>query len=109
MHSHKDWEHQAGGASRRTYYNASQLRTETSRVQIEGAVVRLEDGKSTVWGPFTVPGSGFIDPASGGTPSYGLTEAILLGSNFVSDRVPKGILDLAGVGRHLHAEERERV
>jgi hypothetical protein len=28
MHSHKDWEHQAGGASRSTYYNASQLRTE---------------------------------------------------------------------------------
>lgn len=62
--------------------NASQLRTETSRVEIEGAVVRLEDGTNTVWGPFTVPGSGFIDPATGSTPSYGLTEAILLGSTF---------------------------
>ena len=28
MHSHKDWEHQEGGASRSTYYNASQLRTD---------------------------------------------------------------------------------
>jgi hypothetical protein len=28
MHSHKDWEHQAADASRSTYCNASQLRTE---------------------------------------------------------------------------------
>ncbi|HMJ50552.1 MAG TPA: hypothetical protein VK540_00695 [Polyangiaceae bacterium] len=62
--------------------NSSQLRTETSRVEIEGAVVRLEDGRNTVWGPFTVPGSGFIDPATGSTPSYGLTETILLGSTY---------------------------
>jgi hypothetical protein len=62
--------------------NASQLRTETSRVAIEGAEVRLEDGTNRVWGPFTVPGSGFIDPATGSTPSYGLTETILVGSQF---------------------------
>ena len=64
--------------------NSSQLRTETARVQVEGAVVRLEDGTNTVWGPFTVPGSGFIDPATGSTPAYGLTETILLGSSFGS-------------------------
>lgn len=62
--------------------NASQLRTETSRVEIEGAFVKLEDGRNTVWGPYTVPGSGFIDPATGSTPSYGLTETILLGSAY---------------------------
>lgn len=62
--------------------NSSQLRTETSRVEIEGAEVRLEDGSQPVWGPYTVPGSGFIDPATGAVPSYGLTEAILLGSAF---------------------------
>ncbi len=62
--------------------NSSQLRTETSRVEMEGAVVRLEDGRNTVWGPFTVPGAGFIDPATGSTPAYGLTETILVGSNF---------------------------
>jgi hypothetical protein len=28
MHSPKDWEHQAGGASRSTYDNASQLHTD---------------------------------------------------------------------------------
>ncbi|MET0594158.1 MAG: hypothetical protein ABW133_15765 [Polyangiaceae bacterium] len=65
--------------------NSSQLRTETSRVELEGAEVRLEDGQTRVWGPFTVPGSGFVDPATGSTPSYGLTETILLGSAFGAD------------------------
>src|SRR6185295_14801949 len=46
--------------------NNSQLRTETSRVQIQGAVVRVEDPTGAVaFGPVTVPGSGFVDPASG--------------------------------------------
>jgi hypothetical protein len=62
--------------------NSSQLRTETSRVELEGAEVKLEDGQEKVWGPYTVPGSGFIDPATGSTPAYGLTETILLGSAF---------------------------
>lgn len=62
--------------------NSSQLRTETSRVELQGAEVRLEDGTTRVWGPFTVPGSGFIDPANGATPSYGLTETILVGSSY---------------------------
>jgi hypothetical protein len=72
--------------------NSSQLRTETSRVQIEGAEVRLEDGQRTVWGPFTVPGSGFIDPATGAAPAYGITETILLGSAFGNQLVQQGDL-----------------
>jgi hypothetical protein len=63
--------------------NSSQLRTETARVAIQGAVVRLQDASgAVVWGPVTVPGSGFIDPASGSNPSYGVTETILLGAQF---------------------------
>lgn len=63
--------------------NSSQLRTETSRIAIQGAVVRVQDAAGAVrWGPVTVPGSGFIDPASGATASYGVTETILLGSEF---------------------------
>jgi hypothetical protein len=69
--------------------NSSQLRTETSRVEIQGAVVRLEDGTNTVWGPFTVPGAGFIDPATGANPAYGVTETILLGSAFGNSLVPE--------------------
>ena len=79
--------------------NASQLRTETSRVEIEGAVVRLENGQNTVWGPFTVPASGFIDPATGSTPSYGLTEAILLGSSYGNDLATAPVADRYKVRR----------
>ena len=43
--------------------NSSQLRTETSRIAMQGAVVRVQDANGVVqWGPVTVPGSGFIDP-----------------------------------------------
>jgi len=63
--------------------NSSQLRTETSRIALQGAVVRVQDANGAVrWGPVTVPGSGFIDPASGANASYGVTETILLGSEF---------------------------
>jgi len=61
--------------------NNAQLRTETARVRIEGAVVRAEDPNgAVVWGPVTVPGSGFIDPSNGTTPTYGITQTTLLGS-----------------------------
>jgi hypothetical protein len=69
--------------------NSSSLRTETSRIEIEGAEVKIEDGQTVVWGPYTVPGSGFIDPATGSTPSYGVTDAILLGSVFGNSLVPE--------------------
>jgi hypothetical protein len=56
----------------------TQLRTETSRVDIQGTIVRaLDDAGNVVWGPVTVPGTGFIEPASGATPSFGLTETTL--------------------------------
>jgi len=60
-----------------------QLRTETASVQIEGAEVRLEDASGArAWGPFTVPATGYIDPAVGSTPSFGLAEVVLLGPDF---------------------------
>jgi hypothetical protein len=63
--------------------NSSQLRTETSRVALEGSVVQLADSRgAVVWGPVTVPGSGFVDPASGTTPSFGAIDTILLGADF---------------------------
>ncbi len=63
--------------------NSSELRTETSRIALQGAVVRVQDSNGIVqWGPVTVPGSGFIDPASGSNASYGVTDTILLGSEY---------------------------
>jgi hypothetical protein len=58
--------------------NSSELRTETSRVAIQGSIVRvLDDAGNLAWGPVTVPGTGFIEPASSATPSFGLTESTL--------------------------------
>jgi hypothetical protein len=60
-----------------------QLKTETSRVQLQGAEVRVESisGTSTVQeANFTVPGNGFVDPSSGDTPSFGLMGTVLIDS-----------------------------
>jgi len=62
--------------------NSSQLKSETGRVTIQGSEVWVADAQGKVfWGPTTVPGSGFIDPASGQDPSFGVTDTILLGSS----------------------------
>ncbi|HWZ89656.1 MAG TPA: hypothetical protein VNW92_12420 [Polyangiaceae bacterium] len=51
-----------------------QLRTETSRVSLRGAEVRLStlNGMSIAGaqGAFSTVGTGFVDPAAGDTPSY---------------------------------------
>lgn len=62
--------------------NSSQLRTETARVEVQGSIVRAEDASgAVVWGPVTVPGSGFVDPASGSDASFGVISTVLLGSD----------------------------
>jgi hypothetical protein len=48
-----------------------QLRTETARVDLLGAEVRLESiDARTVYDTYSTNGTGFIDPASGETPGY---------------------------------------
>jgi hypothetical protein len=61
--------------------SATQARTETARVAIQGSVVHAVDNATgeIVFGPKTVPGSGFIDPATGSNASYGLTDTVLFG------------------------------
>ena len=62
--------------------NSSGLRLETARVQIQGAIVHVDDaGGNLAWGPTTVVGSGFIDPAVGSDATYGLTSTVLLGAS----------------------------
>lgn len=57
------------------------VKTETSRVQLEGSEVYLTDSAGRQLGaPFTVPGIGFIDPASGSNPSYGVLKSVLVDS-----------------------------
>jgi len=81
--------------------NSTQLRTETARVQVQGTVVHLEDAMgATVWGPVTVPASGFIDPANGSTPSYGVTESVLIGADFGGSLAGQ-LQGTAGLVRHF--------
>src|SRR5258705_11894197 len=68
--------------------NSSQLRTETARIEIQGTIVRAEDSSGNVaWGPVTVPGAGFIDPANGANPNYGLVNTVLIGSELADSLV----------------------
>jgi len=53
-----------------------QLRTETARLTLEGAEVRLEDGHGNLVpgvspNPYSTAGTGFVDPASGTQPGLG--------------------------------------
>jgi hypothetical protein len=49
----------------------NQLRTETSRVRLEGADVTLETSTGGEVSSFSTLGTGFVNPASGTDPSYG--------------------------------------
>jgi hypothetical protein len=67
----------------------AQLKTETSGVRIEGLEARLEDvNGAIVWGPYTIPATGFIDPAIDVTPSYGMVDGMLVGPDV---QVSKGV------------------
>jgi hypothetical protein len=59
----------------------NQLRTETSRVRLEGAEVILESPDGGEVAEFTSLGSGFVQPASGADASYG---------GFFTNLVPPG-------------------
>jgi hypothetical protein len=50
------------------------LRTETARIALKGAEVRLQNsgGQQLSNGAFTVGGTGFVDPGSGDEPGYGV-------------------------------------
>lgn len=60
--------------------NAATLRTETSRVTLYEAIVRLTDteGNDIADGTFAAPVSGFIDPSSGTEPSFGAVAVTLI-------------------------------
>jgi hypothetical protein len=58
--------------------NTIQVRAETNRVQIHGAVVRITDPNGNEIANFTSLTSGLIDPASGTNPSFLATFVTLL-------------------------------
>ena len=58
-----------------------QVRTETSRITIRGAVVDVQDFKGNSLKSFSTDATGFVDPATGSTPSYGVVYVKLIPSS----------------------------
>jgi hypothetical protein len=60
-----------------------QVRTETDRVSLTGAVVDVQNssGGTLSGGSYTTDATGFVDPASGNTPSYGVVFVRLVPSS----------------------------
>jgi hypothetical protein len=55
-----------------------QLRTETSRITLEGAEVAVLDQSGNSVGEFSVPGTGFVDPGTSDDPGYGAMSTTLI-------------------------------
>ncbi|WP_437674929.1 hypothetical protein [Sorangium sp. So ce131] len=54
------------------------LRTETSRVQLYAAEVRILDNTGGVVGEYEVPVSGTVDPGNANDPGYNCTEVLMI-------------------------------
>ena len=63
---------------------ATQSRVETNRVQLQGAIVRVTSAAGAELRSYTVPSSGFVDVATGGTPGYGAVSTVLVDSDTVN-------------------------
>jgi hypothetical protein len=82
-----------------------QLRTETSRVVIEGAEVALLSESGATITEFTVPSSGFVDPGSGEDPGYGAMSALLIPPGQATD--DRVIAEVRAFGTTLGGDEIE--
>lgn len=58
--------------------NRDQLRTETARLSLRGAEVRLQTPDGATIAEYTTIGTGFVHPASGSEPGYGAIAADLI-------------------------------
>ena len=68
------------------------LRTETSRVRLEGAVVTLRTKGGTVIDDRTTDASGFVDPGTGESPGFGITSVALVEPGTVDDYVGRTVI-----------------
>ncbi|HOU89619.1 MAG TPA: hypothetical protein PLU22_01175 [Polyangiaceae bacterium] len=84
----------------------AQLRTETARIALRGAEVRVASTTQSVLKEFSVDGTGFVDPASGTSPGYGAFFATLIPNldNIDRDTV---IVNVRVFGRTLGGREVE--
>jgi hypothetical protein len=58
--------------------NQPLLMTETSRIEIQGAVVTVTDAAGGQLAYYTTYGAGFADPANGTTPGYGTVQFMMV-------------------------------
>jgi hypothetical protein len=58
--------------------NRDQLRTETSRIALQGSVVSVRNVAGEELTAYTTDGAGFVDPGNGNEPGYGIMFAELL-------------------------------
>lgn len=56
----------------------NQLRTEPNRITVRGAVVSIKQTSGSSVKSFSTAATGFVDPASGDTPGYGLVAVNLI-------------------------------
>jgi hypothetical protein len=64
-----------------TESNPNQVQTETSNINIQGAIVRVTDAAGNQLDNFTSLTSGTVYAAVGGTPGYGVAQATLISQN----------------------------
>jgi hypothetical protein len=85
--------------------SADQIRTETARVSLRGAEVRISSTEGANLREFSVDGTGFVGPASGTAPGYGILFATLIPSTSgLGDNV---IATVKVFGRTLGGREME--
>lgn len=92
------------------------LKAETSRVDIYGFDVTIVDDVGGVLASYTVPSQGFLDPASGSRPGYGIAEALLVDVQTAANVInkasgsaffPEVIVSVVARGRTLGGTEVE--
>ncbi len=55
-----------------------QIRTESSRVSLRGSIVEISDPQGNKLTEYTTDGTGFVDPADGDNPGYGIVSSTLI-------------------------------
>ena len=69
--------------------STEQGRTETSRVAVQGVIVRITDDKgSSLHDPFTRTANGFLDPGQGGQPTYSVIFATVMDHTVTDALIP---------------------
>jgi len=77
--------------------DALNVRAESNRVQLQGAIVRVSDVNDNTLSEFTTYGATILDPASGSDPSYGVMQVVGIDAAAtakLATAIPKGTAQL---------------